>query len=682
MEGVTDDILAADLVNHGDPFSLELMRVTPISAAPARHTLTPWSTVPLTAPDPGRRAPSADRSGMSRGRIHPDDIALVRANVPIEDVVSERVTLRASGGNMTGLCPFHDDSSPSFSVSPSRGLWTCFGCGLGGDIISFVQEAEGLPFVEALHRLAERGNIELRYLDADPGFVAPPPGQRARLVAANTAAKTFFMSKLPTGTEAAAGRAYLTERNFDEASWAQFSVGFAPNSRDELLRHLTTSGFTTDEVVLAGLAVQNADGRIYDRFRGRLIWPIHDLAGDTIGFGARRLTDDDKGPKWLNTPDTPLYRKSEVLYGIDLARREMAASKAVVVVEGYGDVMAAHLAGVTNAVATCGTSFGDGHIRIVRRLMRDDDVYAGKVIFTFDGDAAGQKAALRAFKEHSKFTAQTFVAVAPDGMDPCDLRLRQGDQAVRDLVAGAIPLVEFAMRSALAGFDLSTTEGRISALRATTPLIAGIKDTAMQTEYARRLSGWLALPDHTVRSALAAAVRQGAADASHAAPDQAAPGSVTPGWRPDPLDAALTGEREAAKCVLQSPEEFDQWLDGLDPETFTSSAYRGIFSLAFRVRGEALDPAARLHAIREQASGDPSVAAFVNELAMEPLHGGTATAATYGHEVMSHLMDKYLERQGATLRAQLSDAAPADQAGVLAQILAIETRRRQARLAR
>lgn len=630
---------------------------------------------------------------MSRGRIHPDDIAAVRTRVPIEDVISERVTLRRVGSSLSGLCPFHDDSSPSFTVSPGPGLWHCFGCGESGDLISFVMRTEGLPFAEAVEKLADKAGITLRYLDADPNYVAPPPGQRQRLIAANNAANDFFRAKIDSDADAAEGRKYLTDRDLDEAAWARFSIGFAPKSYDSLLNHLKTAGFTQEEAVLAGLAAKNEEsGRIYDRFRGRLTWPIRDLTGDIIGFGARRLFEDDKGPKWLNTPDTPLYRKSEVLYGIDVARKDIAATKTVVVVEGYGDVMACHLSGVTTAVATCGTAFGDGHVRIVRRLLRDDDAYNAKVIFTFDGDAAGQKAALRAFKENTKFTAQTYVAVAPNDMDPLDLRLHDGEQAVRDLIANAVPLVEFVIKSSLTPFNLAGTEGRVNALKVTAPIVAGIKDGAMRTEYTRRLSGWLSLPEHSVTSAVNLAARNLStasraatsydgptdddvppADDEHAAP--AAPKS----FRPDPNDPMLTAEREAAKCLLQFPAESARWTTIISKDTFTHAGYRGIYALVMRFGGDQADPVLRLHAIREKAQEDPQVAAFVNELAVEQVHRVGVSPEMYVDDVMVRLQDKALERKILTLKTRLGEAGDAEQASLLTEIVSAESQRRALR---
>src|SRR5450830_1569262 len=286
---------------------------------------------------------------------------------------------------------------------------------------------------------------------------------------------------------------------------------------DNLLRHLRGKGYTEAELNASGLMSQGNRG-MYDRFRGRLIWPIRDVTGDVIGFGARKLFEEDQGPKYLNTPETALYKKSQVLYGIDLAKREIARTRQVVVVEGYTDVMAAHLYGVTTAVATCGTAFGSEHTRLVRRLIGDTAIGSGvqlasgtstggEVIFTFDGDAAGQKAAMRAFGEDQQFSAQTFVAVEPSGMDPCELRQAKGPEAVRALVAGRQPLFEFVIRSTLATHDLDTAEGRVAALRASAPIVAQIRDAALRPEYARMLAGWLGMEFDAVRQAVTSASR-------------------------------------------------------------------------------------------------------------------------------------------------------------------------------
>ena len=434
------------------------------------------------------------------GRIRDEDIAEVRARTRIDEVVSEHVTLRpAGGGSLKGLCPFHDERSPSFHVTPSKGLYHCFGCQAGGDAITFLTELEGLSFTEAVEKLAARAGLQLRY---EEGGSAPQRdrGERARLLGANRRAADFFAEQLaaPGGAEA---RELLAERGFDADALAAFGVGFAPDSWNALIDHLRRAGVDQQAMLAAGLVAQGSRGT-YDRFRGRIMWPIRDLSGDVVGFGARRMGEDKDSPKYLNTPETPLYKKSQVLYGLDLARRTIAKTQQVIVVEGYTDVMAAHLAGVTNAVATCGTAFGEGHISVLRRLLLDEVGSRGQVIFTFDSDEAGRRAALRAFENDQRFLTSTYVAVDPHGLDPADLRQHHGDEAVRGLVERRVPLFEFALRSAIEGVDVSTVEGRTAGMRAVVPIIAGIRDSAVRPEYARVAAGWLGLPEETVLSAV------------------------------------------------------------------------------------------------------------------------------------------------------------------------------------
>src|ERR1700760_1221233 len=427
------------------------------------------------------------------GRIRDEDIAAVRERSPIDEVIGEYLQLRSAGGDsLKGLCPFHDEKTPSFNVTPARGLYYCFSCSAGGDVIKFVQEIDGLSFIEAVERLAGRAGIDLRYEQG--GYV---PGQeqsrRRRLIDAHRIAAEFYAAQLETPA-AASGRGFLAERGFERADALRFGVGYAPAAWGELPRHPKAKGFTDEEIIAGGLAKEGRRGPI-DRFRGRLVWPIRDLSGDVIAFGARKLDPDEDGPKYLNTPETPLFRKSTVLYGADLAKREISHRRQAVIVEGYTDVMACHLAGVPTAVATCGTSFGDDHIKVLRRLVMDTDGATGEVIFTFDGDAAGQKAALRAFGMEERFVTQTFVTVQPDGLDPCDLRLKQGDAAVRDLVARRVPLFEFAIRTAVNKHNLDTSEGQLAALDEAAPIVAKIKDSGLRTRYAVNLDRWLGLMD-------------------------------------------------------------------------------------------------------------------------------------------------------------------------------------------
>jgi len=500
------------------------------------------------------------------GRIRDEDIALVRERSPVEEVIGERVALRsAGGGNLKGLCPFHDEKSPSFNVTPARGLFHCFGCGVGGDVIAFVQRTDGLSFAEAVERLADRAGIQLRY---EQGGAAPsrPQGQRTRLVEANRLAAAFYAGQLASSAEAQIGRDFLRARGFDAAAAEVYGCGYAPAGWDALTAHLLDRGFSQAELVTAGLSRQSSRGSLIDRFHRRLLWPIRDISADVVGFGARRLHDDDPiEAKYLNTPETPLYHKSQVLYGADIAKKEIARRRQAVVVEGYTDVMACHLSGVPTAVATCGTAFGAEHIGVLRRLLLDSDEFAGEMVFVFDGDEAGQRAALRAFTEDQRFVMQTFVAVEPSGLDPCDLRLAKGDTAVRDLVARRQPAVAFALRAQLREFDLDSAEGRVRALERTAPTVARIKDRALRPEYARRLAGELGME---VEPVLARVMEL----AGEAAPR----GGRRPPARPAGDDPAVAVEREVLKLAVQVPQLAGPVFDALDETSFTEPTYATI----------------------------------------------------------------------------------------------------------
>jgi DNA primase len=515
------------------------------------------------------------------GLIRREDIDEVRSRINIADVVGDFVTLKSAGvGSMKGLCPFHDERSPSFHVRPQVGYYHCFGCGEGGDVFTFLQKMDHVTFTEAVERLAAKIGFQLHYEDG--GAAAADQGNRSRLLAANEAAREFFAEQLTT-TAAETARAFLGERGFDPSAAARFGVGYAPQGWDNLQKHLKGRGFSDLELTASGL-LSSGDRGGYDRFRGRLVWPIRDQTGQTVGFGARRLFDDDKGPKYLNTPETLVYHKAQVLYGLDLAKRDIARSRQVVVVEGYTDVMACHLAGVTTAVATCGTSFGVEHIKIMRRVLSDDSAGLGEVIFTFDPDAAGQKAALRAFSEEQRFAAQTYVAVAPDGLDPCDLRLAKGDDAVRRLIKGKKPMFEFVIRQKLSAYDLETVEGRVAALRDAAPIVADIRDSAIRPQYTRQLARMLGMELADVQRAVerggrrpeqseSVSDRRSAADPSAAGvvrtgqPEQAegrpapagGPESAGEPVRPSvsitdlPSSTAVRTERDALMAMLQFP---------------------------------------------------------------------------------------------------------------------------------
>ena len=564
------------------------------------------------------------------GRIRAEDVALVKERTSIEDVVREHVTLRPAGvGSLKGLCPFHDEKSPSFHVRPVLGVWHCFGCNEGGDAISFVQKVEHLTFHEAVERLASKAGVELRYEDGG-GRPREDVGRRTRLIEAHRMAEQFYAEQLATGSDAVAAKQFLATRGFDRDAATRFGVGYAPRVGEALSNHLRGRGFSDDELVTGGLSARGSRG-LYDRFRGRLVWPIRDITGDTVGFGARRLYDDDRiEAKYLNTAESPIYRKATVLYGLDLAKKAIARDRQAVVVEGYTDVMACHLAGVDTAIATCGTAFGSDHITILRRIMRDEaEVTPAEVIFTFDGDAAGQKAAMRAFAEDQRFVSQTYVAVEPTGKDPCELRQEKGDAAVRDLIAGRVPLFEFAVRTTINRFDLDSVPGRMQALRAAAPVVAGIRDRAARPEYGRRLAGLLGMPVETVQQAVAAAGRDAAKpteprrtpEAERPDPGEG-PGGPEPLPAPNLRDPDVARERQLLQVALQAADQLDvAEFDALGEEAFGTPAYR-VAHQAIRAAG-GLAAAARTQpeAWVEQvaAAATEQARPIVTELAVAPL---------------------------------------------------------------
>ncbi|CAM5304257.1 DNA primase [Streptomyces purpurascens] len=599
------------------------------------------------------------------GRINDEDVKAVRDAVPIDAVVSEYLQLRnAGGGNLKGLCPFHDEKSPSFQVSPSKGFFHCFGCQEGGDTITFVMKIDHLSFSEAVERLAGQAGITLRY---EEGGYNPSHqrGERIRLVEAHKIAAEWYAEQLATSPEADTGRVFLAERGFDQAAAVHFGVGYSPQGWDHLTRFLRGKGFTDKEILLSGLAQEGRRGPI-DRFRGRLMWPIRDIGGEVVGFGARKLYEADNGPKYLNTPDTAIYKKSHVLYGIDLAKKDIAKSSRAVVVEGYTDVMACHLAGVTTAIATCGTAFGGDHIKILRRLLMDNG--SARVIFTFDGDAAGQKAALRAFEDDQKFAAETYIAIAPDGMDPCDLRLAKGDEAVADLVEPRTPLFEFALRQIVARYDLDTPAGRAAALDEAAPVVARIKNSGAQHEVAVQLAGMLGILDtqfvvkRVAQLARWARDRGGkgpAPDRHQQASQQYAPAQPSAAPRGPALNLrnpVFATERELLKLALQRPELVSPAFDAYGADEFTAPPYAAV-RMAIQDAGGAelgvADPQDYLVKVRE-AAPDDAVRAMVTELAVEAIMLRRAVDEPYAGAQLVTVRRRAVERRIRDITGQLT----------------------------
>jgi DNA primase len=609
--------------------------------------------------------------GAVRGRIRPEDIAAVKERTSIEDVVREHVTLRPAGpGSLKGLCPFHDERTPSFTVRPSVGSYHCFGCGEGGDVFSFVEKVDHLTFAETVERLAEKAGLTLVRGEGAAADRRDQGPKRSRLVEAHRVAEEFYAAALLAREDGSArvARDFLREKGFGGEDARRFGVGYAPRGGEDLARHLRDKGFSAEEATTAGLVGRGSRG-LYDKFRGRLVWPIRDITGDTIGFGARRLFDDDRmQAKYLNTSETPIYKKSQVLYGLDLAKKSISSAREVVVVEGYTDVMAAHLSGVEGAVATCGTAFGADHIKVLRRILRDEASSApARVVFTFDGDRAGQEAAMKAFAMDQKWASQSFVAVAEDGMDPNELRSARGDQAVRDLVGEAVPMFEFAVRTTIARFDLATAEGRVAAMKAAAPIVVSIRDSALRPEYVRTVAGWLGVEVEQMQREVAIAAKRPPQSAdTRERPSTTTDAVGEPGVteveampRPNLRDPVVNAERQFLQTVLQYPGLFPAGsLYTVVAEDFSAPAHRAVWSGVMSSGGPqpTLSAAAWTSAVAQAAP--VAVAGLVSELAVAdlpaPVDKSTGQPLTrYAESLLARLRDAAYGRRIADAMSTL-----------------------------
>ncbi|SOJ56117.1 DNA primase [Mycobacterium simulans] len=626
-------------------------------------------------------------SSPGRSRISDRDIAAIREGARIEDVVGDYVQLRRAGADsLKGLCPFHNEKSPSFHVRPNHGHFHCFGCGEGGDVYAFIQKIEHVSFVEAVELLADRIGHTISYTGSATS-VQRDRGSRSRLIAANAAAAAFYAEALESD-EAAPARQYLNERSFDAEAARRFGCGFAPSGWDTLTKHLQRKGFEFKELEAAGLSRQGRRGPM-DRFHRRLLWPIRTSAAEGIGFGGRRLFDDDPmEAKYINTPETLLYKKSSVMFGIDLAKRDIAKGHQAVVVEGYTDVMAMHLAGVTTAVASCGTAFGDEHLAMLRRLMMDDSFFRGELIYVFDGDEAGRAAALKAFDGEQNLAGQSFVAVAPDGMDPCDLRLKSGDGALRDLVARRTPLFEFAIRTAIAEMDLDSAEGRVAALRRCVPMVGQIKDPTLRDEYARQLAGWVGWADvaqviDRVRGEAKRFKNPGRPGwkAQAARSPDAAPAEPTVA-RPDPRDPTLRPQREALKSALQYPALAGPVFDSLTVESFTHPGYAAIRAAIEAAGGTStsVSGAQWIDKVRQQTTSAATVG-LISELGVEAIKvDDDEKLPRYIGGVLARLQEVWIGRQIAEVKSKLQRMSPIEQSdeyhALFGDLVAMEAYRR------
>ncbi len=567
------------------------------------------------------------------GRIRQDDIETVRERTDIVKLVSQYLSLKKSGhDSFSGLCPFHTEKTPSFSVSPAKGVYYCFGCGAGGDAIRFLREVERLDFAEAVERLAKEAGVALRY-EGDSAAARRATSRRQALSAANEQAFQLYHRMLLDGREGEDARVYLRERGIDRDAVEAFGIGYAPRYPDFLLRRLAR-GVSPELLVEAGLAIKDERGQVRDRFRGRITFPVHDLSGRAVGIGARILPGErDEGPKYLNSPETPIYRKAEVLYNLNRAKQAVARAGEIVVVEGYTDVIALVGAGIETAVATCGTALGEGHFKLASR-------FAQRMILAFDSDEAGARAAERAYRYLERFALRPVVLILPEGLDPADFVRRHGGEAFRELAGRAEPLVAYMLRRTVARHDLSTVEGQSAAVAAALPILQGLADPVRQREYAHALAELARVSDTSVLLAL----ERG--------------GSGRPVEVREAIKRASVHdkvEREMLRLLARSSEIYAELAPVLSQEHFQSALHRKLFGALAKAEGDV-----RAIVPTSDAEGDP-VARAMPALALEPLDG--EPTLTYAREVWARLQEFALKRRSASLRQRLQKLNPTTDAG-------------------
>jgi len=413
----------------------------------------------------------------------------VKQRTDIVEVVSQYTSLAKAGRTMKGLCPFHSEKHGSFFVYPEQQSWHCFGaCNTGGDVFSFVMKKENLDFGEALRQLADRAGVTL------PSRQAPEErDKKDRLYQANAAAALYFHSFLLEADTAEKARQYVSGRGLNENSTAAFQLGYSPNGRQQLRRHLMEKGYTEDELLAAGLIIKPDDGQTYDRFHGQLMFPIADARGRIIGFGGRLLAGS--GPKYLNSPQTSLFDKSSHLYGLNLAASAIRLNDSAVIVEGYMDAITAHQNGFTNVIASMGTSVTERQIIALKKLSRN-------VIFALDADSAGEEATRRGVGYENILEAEIKVVVLPQGKDPDDV-IRQDAEAWPGLLKSARPVMDFIFDHESAGLDLATAADKSRLVEKLLPVIAQIADTVRQAHYLQNLAHLVNISEHRMEAALA-----------------------------------------------------------------------------------------------------------------------------------------------------------------------------------
>ncbi len=474
--------------------------------------------------------------------IRDEDVAQVREATDIVGLISERLALKRVGRRFVGLCPFHTEKSPSFSVNPELALYYCFGCQESGDAITFVRKLDGLDFPEAVERLAARAGITVRY---DSTSVSKDRQRKERLAAAVGASIDFYHLILLEQPEGGRARGYLRSRGFDGDAARRFVLGWAPDGFDVLVRHLYDLKFSREDIEAAGLAFVNRSNRLQDSFRSRLMFPIYDRADVPVGFGGRSLTPE--GPKYKNTAETALYHKSRLLYGLNWAKAEIGARDEVVICEGYTDVMGFALAGVPNAIATCGTALTEQHVQLLKPFTR-------RMVLAYDADSAGQSAAAKWYQWEQQFDIEVKVAALPPGRDPGDLWKDDPELLVK-AAEGAQRFMQFKLDRVLASADLTSPEGRARAAEALVPVLREHPNELVREQYIQTAAGTLGIDHGWFKQAIAKrpAVRRGE-------PEAADGGSEQPAQRPRPV-VVDPREEDVLRWAIHSPELVHDWLD-------------------------------------------------------------------------------------------------------------------------
>jgi DNA primase len=583
--------------------------------------------------------------------FHRDDIERVRHATNIVELLEGVTTVRKRGRTFTAICPFHQEKTPSLSIDIAQGLYHCFGCQAGGDVFKFVQETQGLDFSEAVEQLAARAGIALQ---RDPEAIRRR-GEREGLIEATRTAVDFYQDRLKTGQDAGGARSYLRGRGYDVDVIDRFQLGYAPGGDvwDAFVTHLRAVGVSEKVMIDAGLAARTSRGRLRDWFRGRIMFPIFDLRGEPVGFGARILEGD--GPKYLNSPETRIYQKARLLYGLNWAKPDITRAGFSLVVEGYTDVIGLHLAGMPQAVATCGTALGEDHFDLLRR-------FAERVVLAFDADQAGAGAAIRGdeLEIPVKLDLDLRVAVMPEGKDPADLVQTGEIEVMRSAVEGSMPLLQFRLAKELERFDLSEPEGRARAVRETAGLIARQHDDLVRREYAR----FIARRVGTDFEAVMAEIRGGTS----------ARRSETRVPEPEPRrrSGVERAERELLRALLVNDARLAE--AAVDASIFMDGVFREAYvllapSIAGLPPGEPPDLAALI------GEGDSGAPALLRALALDALPISDPVA------LVDRLAGWRIERDIADLRRVLDQTNPAEEpqtySAMFEQLIGLERKKRE-----